>query len=82
MQLKWTAMAGSKQSHGWLINDLCPLMVHPVVPQHPLFLLFAEGPIEDLVLQHFPRSLNHTVHCPYLLPSYALYTVTPSLILF
>ena len=59
MQLKqWTAMEGSKQSHGWLINDLCPLMLHPVVPQHQLFLLFAEGPIEDLVLQHFPRSFN------------------------
>ena len=32
-----TAMAGSKQSHGSLfavINDLCPIMELPVVPQH------------------------------------------------
>ena len=36
--MHWTAMAGSKQSHGSLINDLCPLMVHPVLPQHLLSL--------------------------------------------
>ena len=54
--MHWTAMAGSKQSHGSLINDLCPLMVDSVVPQRLLFLLFAEGPIEDLVLLYFSRS--------------------------
>ena len=40
--MQWTAMEGSKQSHGWLINDLCPLMVHPVLPQHLPFLMFAQ----------------------------------------
>ena len=62
-------MAGSKQSHGSLINDLCPLMVDPVVPQRLLFLLFAEAPIEDLVSrpssQHFSGSLMAHTAIPF-----------------
>ena len=62
-------MAGSKQSHGSLINDLCPLMVDPVVPQRLLFLLFAEAPIEDLVSrpssQHLSGSLMAHTAIPF-----------------